>query len=203
MEIYTTGKVSAKFYGAALMAGNNTPDYFQKLSTKIILGRTLHDIQPSLSKEWKRVPYMYRPVRDEIYIGEYTCYSKARKEKNETMVDGLFHESFHALDLQVFGHLDYEHDYYGAFSTCKDTAFWGRWNEDLSRLKDNPKCLKGIDKIFNRHMNEDGSGALETFAELGANIHGYSTLKPWGIHDIRKFWPRSLEVIEDRIQSLQ
>lgn len=202
MDIYVTDNVSEDFYNAVKDARNKFPDYVQALGTPIFLGHTLIDISQSLRGSymlWKFRSAMYKSGSNEIYMGEYSRDFKSGKlEKNKSIAAGIAHEVGHAFDRVVFNNPKKSM----AYSMNPEHAFLHAWSRDLEELKENPSIWCDLDPEFTRHMESDGSGVRETFAEIWANAHGYCTLQPHGIEDIRPLWPECTEIVEFCIGSL-
>ncbi|MFP4313168.1 MAG: hypothetical protein ACLFR0_02465 [Alphaproteobacteria bacterium] len=203
MDIFVTDNVSEKFYRAVKDAHDTFPDYIQKMDTRIILGHTLFDINPSLRHRknhyWGDVAMMYRFRTDEILLGEHArSLTSGKLVKNQTILGGIAHEIGHAFDRTIFN--DPEEQL--CFSNDEEQPFIHAWRHDVKELKHDPDQYKPLGEIFERHMVEGGYGARETFAEIWANAHGQSGLWDHGIDDIRLFWPACTAVIEECIAHL-
>lgn len=204
MKVEVVSRVSKDFKIAIGDAISSFPDYFSQLNTAIALGPRLKSIFNDVDGEHRSLVMLYRGKTDTIGIAEYgRGYQSGRLFRNFStnnhILESIAHETGHAFDRYIFG----DGTRQGYFSVQEDKPFYRAWVKDLEKLNDNPDLYSKLSAQFSRFLEiDDCYGARETFAEIWTNSHGYSAMKSLGIDDIRLFWPRCTEIVEDCIASL-
>lgn len=201
MKVEVRSRVSDAFYEQVRCAAASFPSYYNRLNTTIALGPRIKNIFPDIGSDWRDLVMMHRGATDTIGLSEYgrSCSAHPFLVKNTRIIEGIAHETGHAFDLRIFGDAE-NWDY---FSLQPDQPFLKAWQADLVDLLDKPEVYESLDFQFQRHMQPDGRGTKETFAEIWANAHGHSALSHVGIPEIQSYFPRSAQIVHDCIVSLE
>ena len=200
MKVEVRSRVSDEFYEQVKRAVASFPSYYDRLNTTIALAPRIKNIFPDMRSDWHHLGMMHRGATNTIGLSEYRRSPSALAclGKNVRIVEAIAHETGHAFDLRGFGdgeNMDY-------FSLKPDQPFLKAWKADLADLLKQPELYSSLDIQFQRHMEPDGRGTKETFAEIWANAHGHSALAHVGIDDIRPYFPECTAVVEDCVRSL-
>lgn len=200
MKVEVRSRVSDEFYEQVKRAVASFPSYYDRLNTTIALAPRIKNIFPDMRSDWHHLGMMHRGATNTIGLSEYGRFLTdcPRLFKNGSIVEAIAHETGHAFDLRVFG----DGDNLEYFSLQPDQPFLKAWQADLADLLEQPQSYSSLDIQFQRHMEPDGRGTKETFAEIWANAHGHSALSHVGIDDIQSYFPRSAQIVHDCIRSL-
>ncbi len=195
MKILVLDNVSDKFVKAIQSTLATFPEYIRKAPVELWLSKTIYDLRPDLDEDkWDGIPMLYNSSNNHIIISEFYRSSVTNRwRKNPEIGAAIAHESGHFFDDKVFGT---SCGHKGYFSTDPEREFLRAWQADLSNLKRHPERTGNLDEIFNRHMEGDGFGARETFAELWSNTHGHSALLSYNIQSIRAEWTKCAAIVE-------
>lgn len=196
--------LSAAFMAEVSAAIDAVPSYMQGVlhENPVVVFPLMSDAFPELEgTDWEHKDAGYFPGVGHIVLSEYFIRRETGAlEKNFRVSPNIYHESGHAIDLTVLGDGEYPQGYY---SVQPDSPFLKAWQNDRRRLLDNPKLYQDLDKVFETFLKEAPFGVKETFAELWAHEHGFSTMVRRGISDMRPLWPQCSAVIKDIVQQMK